>query len=103
MRDRPMPRVGKHRFGMHRQLVGDAVAVEFAGGAGGAVEADEPDVGGPRERHPGVAVAAAADQQAFVVDTQAEVTEDSVDQSAGRRDPTALRHQRALLVKHRGS
>jgi hypothetical protein len=105
MRDRPVPRVGQHRFDVDGQFVGDAVSVEFAVGARAAVETDEPDVAGPGERHAGVAVAAAADEQPLVVDAQAQVTEDALDQAARRGDPAGVRHQLALFaqVGHRGA
>ena len=105
MRDGPMLRIGQHGFDVDGQFVGDAVSVEFAVGAWTAVESDEPDVAGPGERHPGVAVAAAADQQMLVVDAQAQVAEHTVDQTAGRRDPAAQGHQLALSaeVGHRGA
>jgi len=86
------------------QFIGDVVAVEFAVGGCAAVESDEPDVGCPGERHSGVGVASAADEHVVVVDPQAQVTEDAINQAAGRGNPAALGHQSTLpiqLVGHR--
>jgi hypothetical protein len=102
VRHRPVLRVGQHRLGVDRQFGGHAVAVEFAGLSCRAVEADEADVGRTGERYAAVIVAAAANEEAIVVDTPTEVTEDAVDQSPGGSHPTRLGEQCPLLIERRG-
>ena len=76
--------------------------VEFTVGARAAVERDEPDVVGSGEGHPGVGVAAAADEQVVVVDTQTQVTQDAFDQAARGGHPAGLRDQGPPLVQLAG-